>query len=200
MSEYKASQSLLSTSQQGQQPLSIPTAIFDWNDYVGKVTAAFLSVDIPLYKLSNSDPQALFKYVGQKGPSKSACQKRIDNTRKCKVNQICNILADKVIFMVIDEADISGSKYVNTLVGDVEQPETTYLLHCEILNASPNQQTVLQAVNDAVCTLQTDRVNFVLLLTDAARCTTAAGCVVKKTYSRLFHIISMAHALHNAAE
>ena len=44
--------------------------------------------------------------------------------------------------MVIDEADISGSKYVNTLVGDVEQPETTYLLHCKI---SPNQQTVIRA-------------------------------------------------------
>ena len=133
---HKAS---LSTLQERQQPLSIPTASFDWNDYVGKVTAAFLSADIPLYKLNNSDLQALFKYVGQKAPPESGCQKQIDNMGKCEVNQICNILPDKVIFMVIDEADISGSKYVNTLVGDVEQPETTYLLHCKILDASPNQ-------------------------------------------------------------
>ena len=49
--------------------------------------------------------------------------------------------------MVIDEADIPGSKYVNTLVGDIEQPETTYLLHCKILDASPNQQTVVHAID-----------------------------------------------------
>ena len=102
--------------------------------------------------------------------------------------------------MVIDEAGISGSEYVNILVGDVEQPETTFLLHCKILDASPNQQTVAYAIDDAVCTLQTDRVNFVLLLTDAAKCITVAGRVVKQTYPRLFHITSMAHGLHNAAE
>ena len=62
--------------------------------------------------------------------------------------------------MVIDEADISGSKYVDTLVGDVEQLETTYLLHCKILDASPNQQTVVYTVNDAIRTLQTDRNNL----------------------------------------
>ena len=55
--------------------------------------------------------------------------------------------------MAIDEADISGSKYLNTLVRDMEQPETTYLLHCKILDASPNQQTVIHAIDDAVRTL-----------------------------------------------
>ena len=138
--------------------------------------------------------------LGQKAPSESACQKQIDNMGKCEVNQICNILSDIVIFMVIDEADISGPKYINTLVGDVEQPETTYLLHCKILDASPNQQTVIHAVDNAVRTLQTDRFNFVLLLTDAARCMTAAGRVVKQTYPRLFHITSVDYGLHNAVE
>ena len=58
---YKA---LLSTSKQQQQPLSIPTTSFNWNDYIGKVTTAFLLADTPLYKLINLDQQALFKYVG----------------------------------------------------------------------------------------------------------------------------------------
>ena len=119
---------------------------------------------------------------------------------KCQVNRICNILSDKVIFKVIDEADISGCKYVNTLIGDIEQPETSYLLHCKILDSSPNQQTVIHAVEDAIHTLQTDRDNFVLLLTDAARYITAAGRVVKQTYPRFFHIIYVAHGLHNAAQ
>ena len=88
----KHHKALSSTSQQRQQPLSIPTASFDWNDYVGKVTAAFLSSDIPLYKLNNSDLQALFKCVGQKAPSESACRKRIDNMGKCEVAILqCNV-------------------------------------------------------------------------------------------------------------
>ena len=119
---------------------------------------------------------------------------------KCEVNQICNILSDKIIFTVIDEADISGCKYVNTLVEVMEQPETTYLLHCKILDALPKQQTVIHSIDDAVCTLQTDRVNFVLLPTDAAKCMTAAGRVVKQTYPRLLNITSVDHGLHNAAE
>ena len=81
----KHHKALLSTPQQRQQLLSIPTASFDWNDYVGKVTAAFLSADIPLYKLNNSDLQALFKYMGQKAPSESACQKQIDDMGNVKL-------------------------------------------------------------------------------------------------------------------
>ena len=42
----KHHKALLLTLLQRQQLLSIPTASFDWNDYVGKVTAAFLSADI----------------------------------------------------------------------------------------------------------------------------------------------------------
>ena len=57
----KHQKALLSTSKQQQQPLSVPTTSFDWNDYVGKVTTAFLSADILLYKLNNPDLQALFK-------------------------------------------------------------------------------------------------------------------------------------------
>ena len=59
--------------------------------------------------------------------------------------------------MVIDEADISGCKFVNTLVGDIKQPETSYLLHCKILDSSRDQPAVIHAVDDAICTLQTDR-------------------------------------------
>ena len=74
------------------------------------------------------------------------------------------------------------------------------MLHCKILDASPNQQTVIHAIDDAISTLQTERDDFVLLLTDAARYMTAAGHVAKQTYTRLFHITYVAHGLHNAAK
>ena len=56
------------------------------------------------------------------------------------------------------------------------------------------------AVDDAIRTLQTDRNNFVLLLTNAARYMTAAGRVVKQAHPKLFHITCVAHGSHNAAE
>ena len=79
----KHHKALSSTSQQRQQPPSIPTTSFHWNDYVGKVTSAFLSADIPIYKLNNPDLQAIFKYFDQKAPSESACQKRVDDMGEC---------------------------------------------------------------------------------------------------------------------
>ena len=159
----KHHKAMLSTSKQQQQPLSIPTTNFDWNDYVGKVTTTFLSADIPLYKLNNPDLQALFKDVGQRAPSEYACRKRIDNMGKCEVNRIRSILSDEVIFMVIDEADVSECKYINTLVGEADQLKTTYLLHCKVLDASPNQQTVMHAVDDAIRTLDTETILFYYL-------------------------------------
>ena len=111
---------------------------------------------------------------------------------KCEVDRVCEILLDKIIFMVIDESEISGCKYLNTLVGDIEVPETTYLLHCKILCTSSNQQTI--AVDDAIRTLQANRNNFVLLLTDAARYMTAAGHFVKGIHPKLFHFTCTAHA------
>ena len=72
-SEYKASQSPVVNIALRAHLLSIPTSIFDWNECADKMTTAFFSADIPLYKLNNPDLQALFKYVGQKALSESAC-------------------------------------------------------------------------------------------------------------------------------
>ena len=119
---------------------------------------------------------------------------------KCEVDRVWEILLDKINFMVIDESEISGGKYLNTLVGNIEVPETTYLLHSKILCTSPNQLTIVHAVDDTIRTLQANQNNFVLLLTDAASYMTAARRLVKGIYPKLFHITCTAHALHNAVE
>ena len=64
----------------------------------------------------------------------------------------------------------------------------------------PNYQTVTNAADDAIGTLLIEGDSFVLLLTEAPRYMTAAGCVVEQTYPKLFHITCRAHGLHNAAE
>ena len=122
----KHQKALSSTVQQRQQPIDSTNA--GWGDYVGKVTSAFLSADIPLYKLRNPEMQSLFQFLGRKAPSESSRRKRVDDMGKCEVDQVCEILLGKIIFMVVDESEISGCKYLNTLVGDNEVPETTYCI------------------------------------------------------------------------
>ena len=66
--------------------------------------------------------------------------------------RIQNLLKWKNIFKVIDEAEVAGAKYINTLVGNVESPEKTFPLHCKQLPASVNSQTATHAVDDAIKT------------------------------------------------
>ena len=51
---------LSSTVQQRQQP--IDSTNVGWDDYVGKATSAFLSADIPLYKLRNQKCSRYFNF------------------------------------------------------------------------------------------------------------------------------------------
>ena len=69
----KHQKALLSTVQQRQQP--IDSTNVGWGDYFGKVASAFLSADIPLYKLRNLEMQSLFQVLGRKAPSEWACRK-----------------------------------------------------------------------------------------------------------------------------
>ena len=39
-------------------------------------------------------------------------------------------LSDKEVFLVTDESEVNGKKFFSVLIGDVSQPEETYLVHC----------------------------------------------------------------------
>jgi len=45
------------------------------SDFVEKVTKAFLSADIPLYKLNNKHVKNLFSDIGHSLPAESTCRK-----------------------------------------------------------------------------------------------------------------------------
>ena len=111
---------------------------------------------------------------------------------ECEVNQIFA----KSSGYFHNEADILRYKYANTLVEDVEQPEITYLLHCKVFDALPNQQTVVHAVHDTIFASSKHRDNNVLFFIDAAKYMTAAGHVVKQTFPRFSQITCVAHVLH----
>ena len=100
------------------------------------------------------------------------------------------------IFFIVDESTLSGTQYLNILVGRLETPHVSYLYDCQPLKCAATSNIIAQAVDDAVGNLGISRSFFCLLLSDAAKYMIAAGITLKSLYPKLFHVTCKAHLLH----
>lgn len=114
-----------------QSLLSLPTG-HSRDELINKVTSAFLSADIPLHKLLNPALKDMFQFLGHTAPSVSCCRARVFDLATSEADRLKTLLTGKDLFMVIDESDVSGRKFVNVLVGDIEQPSKVYLVSCKV--------------------------------------------------------------------
>ena len=78
-------------------------------DFVEKVTKAFLSDDIPLYKLNNTHIKNLFRDIGHRLPSETACRRTALQLSENELKRIRNAVHDKQIFLIVDESTFSGT-------------------------------------------------------------------------------------------
>ena len=168
-------------------------------DFVEKVTKAFLSTDIPLYKLNNTHIKNLFRDIGHRLPSETTCRRTALLLSEDELKRIRNAVHDKHIFVIVDESTLSGTQYLNILVGSLETAHVSYMHDCQLLKCAPYSNIIAQPVDDAVRNLGINRSFFCLLLSDAAKHMIAAGTTVKSLYSKLFHVTCVAHLLHNCA-
>ena len=144
-------------------------------DFVEMVTKAFLSDDIPLYKLNNTHIKNLFRDIGHRLPSETTCRRTALHLSEDKLKRIRNAVHDKQIFVIVDESTLSGTQYLNILVGSLETPpHVSYLYDCQPLKYAPNSNIIAQAVDNAVRNLGINR-SFCLLLSNVAKCMIAAG-------------------------
>ena len=190
-----------------QAKLTIPTTsrqsfistpnIPNFNETVVKT---FLGANIPLKKLRHPAIRRLFIDMGHPLPSESTSRKIVENTAKEEENQMIYNFTNKDIFIVIDEAEVDGKKYLNILGGHVENPAHTVALESLILQSAPNQTTIVQHIDDCIRKLPIERKNFVLLLSDSASYMIAAGRALKLLYNNLFHVTCVAHLLNNCEE
>ena len=167
-------------------------------DFVEKVTKAFLSADIPLYKLNNTHIKNLFRDIGHRLPSETTCRRTALQLSEDELKRIRNAVHDKQIFLIVDESTLSGTQYLNILMGSLKTPHVSYLYDCQPLKCSPNSNIIAQAVDDAARNLGINS-SFFLLLSDAAKYMIAAGVTLKSLYPKLFHVTCVAHLLHNGA-
>ena len=98
-------------------------------------------------------------------------------------------------------AEVAKQKYINVLVGSLDAPNQTFLVNCHPLDSGSNVNSsiILHTVDDILRQPETKRENFLLFLTDAARCMSLARKTLKELYPSLMHVNCVAHLLHNSA-
>ena len=67
-----------------------------------------------------------------------------------KEEQIQQLLRDKQIFLIADEAEIAKQKYISVFVGSLDAPNQTFLIDCHPLERGSNvdSSNILHTVDD----------------------------------------------------
>ena len=77
-------------------------------DFVEKITKAFSSADIPLYKLNNKHIKNLFHHIGHCLSSETTCRKTVLQLRADELQWIRDAVHDKQIFQITVECTFSS--------------------------------------------------------------------------------------------
>ena len=141
----------------------------------------------------------LFRDIGHRLSFETTCRRTALQLSEDELKRMRNAVHEKQIFLIVDESTVSGTQYLNILVGSLETPHVSYLYDCQPLQCAPNSNIIAQAVDDAIRNLEINRGFFCLLLSDAAKYMIAAGIILKSLYPKLFHVTCVAHLLHNRA-
>ena len=166
-----------------------------------QVVSSFLAADISLYKLNHPSLKSLFARMEKVLPSETAARACIAKLASQKEEQIQELLRDKKIFLIVDEAEVAKQKYISVLVGRLDAPNQTFPVKCHPLDSgrNVNSSIILLTVDDILRQLEIKRESFSLFLTDAARYMSSAGKTLKELYPFLMHVTCVAHLLHNCA-
>ena len=139
--------------------------------------------------------------MGNVLPSETAARACVAKLASQKEEQIQELLLDKKICLIVDEAEIAKQKYISVLVGSLDVPNQIFLVDCHPLDSGSkvNSNIILHTVDDILRQLEIKCENFSLFLTDAARYMSLAGKTLKELYPSLIHVTCVAHLLHNCA-
>ena len=128
--------------------------------------------------------------MGKLLPLETAARACVAKLASQKEEQIQELLRDKNIFLIVDEAEIAKQKYISVLVGSLDAPDQTFLVDCHPLDSGSNVSSSisLHTVDEILRQLEIKRENFSLFLTDAARYMSLAGKTLKELYPVLMHV------------
>ena len=84
----------------------------DQVNFKEQVVSSFLATDIPLHKLNHPSSKSLFASMGKVLPSETAARACVAKLASQTEEQIQELLRDKKIFSLVDEAEIAKQKYM----------------------------------------------------------------------------------------
>ena len=82
-------------------------------DFVEKVTKAFLSAHIILYRRNNSHIKSVFRDIGHRLPSETFCGRIAPQLSEDDLQRIRNAVHDKQIFFIVDESTLSATQHLH---------------------------------------------------------------------------------------
>lgn len=190
------------------QPLITTSVAAGLSKFSMDLCEAFISADIPLYKLNNPKLRDFLKtYTNEIIPHETSVRKAyIDEIYVRSLNKIKNALTDHFLWISIDETtDIQGRYVANVIVGILHENEDMcnkkFLLNVVEMNKT-NHATIARAFNDSIAMLgeDFDKNKVLLFLTDAAPYMVKAAKGLQIFYPKLLHVTCIAHAVHRVAE
>ena len=152
-----------------------------------------------MYKLNNTHIKSLFRDIGHRLPFETTCRRTALQLSEDELKRIRNAVHDKQIFVIVDESTLSGTQCLNIVARSLETPQVSHLYDCQPLKCANNSNIIAQAVDNAVRNLGINKSFFCLLPSDAVKNAIAAGITLKSLYAKLFHVMCVAHFLHNCA-
>ncbi|XP_068081700.1 uncharacterized protein [Anabrus simplex] len=179
------------------------------DEFSSRVCRAFLSANIPLYKVEHAEIRALFKdFAGRELPHDSTLRK---NDVSSEYEKILHATREDIgshpIWLSTDETTDSCGRYMaNVIIGKLSasKPGKGHLILCRELDVT-NHGTIVRTVQAALRllwpTFSDEEVNKVLaLVTDAAPYMIKAGKSLKLLYPKMLNVTCLTHAMHRVAE
>ncbi|PSN35166.1 hypothetical protein C0J52_23486 [Blattella germanica] len=195
----------------GERASSSHTPVSKSSVYYADLCKAFLSPDIPLYKLKSPELRTfLTKYTNFETPAEStlrklyvpACYEQM--LEKIRARAECQ---NKKIWVSMDESpDSTGRKVGKVVVGALENNEIVskryFQLACREISAS-NHVTMAHLFNESLQLIWLNGVKFdnvLLLLTDAAPYMKKAAEGLSVSFPNMIHVTCIVHGLHRVCE
>ena len=100
---------------------------------------------------------------------------------------------------MIDELSSSNGKYINVLIGILDNQQKIYLVETIATKDSVDDILITQILNYKMHSININKNCFILLISDAARYMTKATQPLKILLLKLLHITCTLHLLHNCA-
>ena len=183
---------------------SEPTNYND-NGLAKDLCRAFAAANIPWAKVDHPEvKKVLQKWMGTAIPSADTVAARLDEIYEEVKEKIKDDLRGKPFWLGTDETqDACERSVANVMIGTLEEEHYNppYLVGCEFLEQSPNNEIITDTIESCLKDLGiTDKELFRALLSDSVSYMLKSGKNLKEKYPKLMHFCCLVHALHNVCE